>query len=425
MSPVYRAESKILIEREATQEKALLFRMNLPLGLEGFDWLRSETEIIRSYPVVARVIKDLGLDRDAEQKEPLDETEQALRFEQGVKRFRKKFVVKRAANSNVIEVSYESKEAEMAVAVVNKVLETYQRYRSEIYNESESYRFFEEQMRITDEKLRDLEERLAVFKNEEEILSPEFQGKILLTKLAEYEKSLTGTNTKIISKKAKLSVIVEQLEKGEEFTIPSTEVSNSLSNEKYITKLKGELLDMKIQRNLLLQKFNPTYEDIVDLEKQIAATQEIIRNEVQQIIHQEQTELRALEAEKAALQEAIDQINRDIKSFAQKEYEFIQLNRGIDDNQEVYSMLLKQREEARISLSKLEKGVKVKIISPAVVPQNPIKPRKKLNLALSIMLGLICGLGLAYFREYYANPVKPEQAEDLSSIAVEEGVSNS
>ena len=56
---------------------------------------------------------------------------------------------------------------------------------------------------------------------------------------------------------------------------------------------------------------------------------------------------------------------------------------------------LKQREEARISLAKLQEDVKIKVINPAVAGVNPVSPNKKLNVLLAILFGLIGGVGLA------------------------------
>jgi succinoglycan biosynthesis transport protein ExoP len=158
---------------------------------------------------------------------------------------------------------------------------------------------------------------------------------------------------------------------------------------------------MEIRQERLLQKFTPKYEEVVNLSKQIAATKQKILNEIQQIVEMEDASIRAMKAEENALSNSITSIKREISELAQKEYEYSQISRGIDDNKEVYSMLLKQREEARISLAKLERGIKIKIISPAVVPDIPVKPRKRLNVALSVFLGLFGGLGLAFFIEYF------------------------
>jgi uncharacterized protein involved in exopolysaccharide biosynthesis len=414
MPPVYQTSTKILVEHEGGSEKSMLFRLNLPLGTEGYDWVKSEIEILTSYPVISKVLHDLGSD-DLKPGSQYND----LMFEKAVKKFQKRLHAENARNSNVIEVGYESQNAQSAVATVNRLVETYIEYRSKIYQETGTYKFFDEQIRVADEKLRDLETRLYSYKDEAEILSPEKQSEILLTKLADYERSLTAVQTKRIGKEAKLAVITDQLQKNAIVDIPATDVSDSPSHEKYIAKLKGELLDMEIQRDQLLQRFKPTYEEIVELEKRITATRKIIRYETQQIINQERTAIRALRAEEQALQNALDKINLDIKAFAKKEFEFNQLNRGIDDNQEVYSMLLKQREDARIALAKLQQGVQVKIISPAVLPQKPAKPRKRLNIVLGVLLGLMTGLGLAYFIESNDHTIRTaEELNKYTSLTV-------
>ncbi len=108
-----------------------------------------------------------------------------------------------------------------------------------------------------------------------------------------------------------------------------------------------------------------------------------------------------------------------IKDFAQKEYELTRLSRGIDDNLEVYSMLLKQREESRISQAKLERGVKIKVFPPAFAPSVPIKPKKKLNVLLATILGLVSAFGLAFFVEYFDHTLNsPEEVESHLELPV-------
>lgn len=401
MPRIYSATAKIMVERVPESEKALLFRMNFPSEYEKYDWINSEIEIIKSYPVAARVVQELGLDNLDGKDQDLSDAANRVRFEMTVEKFQKLLKVDNIGNSNIIEVGYESKGAALVATTVNKVIETYLKYRSEIHDESQSYDFFDEQIKLADEKLRDLEERQAAVKEKMGIISPQSQAQILLSKLADYEKSLTTVQTKRIGKGAKLSVILEQLQDGSDIQIPATDVSDSPSQEKYIAKLRGELLDMQIRRDQLMQRFKPTYDEILEIERNISATKEIIKNEIRQIVDQEKTAIKALRAEESALQEAIADINRKIKEFAQKEYEVAQISRGIDDSREVYSMLLKQREDARMSLARLERGAKIRVVSPAVEPIKPVKPRRRLNILMSIILGLSGGVGLAFLLEYF------------------------
>jgi receptor protein-tyrosine kinase len=58
--------------------------------------------------------------------------------------------------------------------------------------------------------------------------------------------------------------------------------------------------------------------------------------------------------------------------------------------------------------------VKLTVIHPAVPPQRPVTPKRKLDLGLGVVLGLVVGLGLAILRDVLDNTVKgPEDFEAL------------
>ena len=416
---IFRVSSKLMIEREMDSAKAFLFRMNLPTGYEQYDWIYSEIDIIKSHPVAMRVVDSLHLAQIWQDKKSHTEITEKERFERATKILQKKLNVMVSKKSNVIEVSYETKNPKLGVEIVNKVIDAYINYRSQISDETEAYNFFEKQLSITDEKIRELEHRLAEYKQSNEMISPETQREILLTRLAEYEKSLTDVRIGRITKEAKLTLIKEHLRRGQELSIPTTEASDSPSREKHIAKLKGELLDLEIEREQLAQKYTAQYEEVIKLDRQIAMARKRINSEIHQIVDIEATSIRALRIEEGILQNSVENTTREIKDLAQKEYEFSQLSRGIDDNREVYSMLLKQREEARISLAKLQKEIRIRVISPAIVPMDPAKPRKKLNIALAFFLGIVGGVSLALFIEYFDHSINsPYELEKYTELPV-------
>lgn len=417
MPQIYQSESKLLVEKEFDSAKALLFRMNLSQGFNNYDFINSEIEILNSYPIAARVVEKFKSQLIDEETASLSDKEKIQKFEKTVIKFREKIEIENPKNSTILIISYENKDPELASEIVNNFVNTYITYRSEISSESDTYKFFEEQMNLADQKLRGLEQRQANFKEQKDVGSPETQRSILLTRMTDYEKSLTNVQTKRISKKAKLAVFQEKLNNGGNINIPSIETSDSPSREKYIAKLKGDLLDMEIRKERLLQKFTPRYKEVVDLESQIKMTKLKIESEIQQIIEMEETAVRALRAEEQILRGQIEKIKNEIRNLAQTEYEYNQISRGIEDEREIYSMLLKQREEARLSLAKLKKGVKIRVISPAVEPTEPVKPKKILNIVLAIFLGLFGGLGLAFFIEYFDHTINtPDELERYVGI---------
>jgi capsular polysaccharide biosynthesis protein len=70
-------------------------------------------------------------------------------------------------------------------------------------------------------------------------------------------------------------------------------------------------------------------------------------------------------------------------------------------------------EEALISDNlNRQKMANISVIQAASVPQKPIKPKKALNVALGVILGVVSGLGLAFFSEYTNQGLStPESAE--------------
>jgi capsular polysaccharide biosynthesis protein len=58
----------------------------------------------------------------------------------------------------------------------------------------------------------------------------------------------------------------------------------------------------------------------------------------------------------------------------------------------------------------------VKVLSPAVLKENPspVKPKPLLNMAIALVVGLMAGVGLAFLLEYLDNTIKTE--EDIQHI---------
>jgi uncharacterized protein involved in exopolysaccharide biosynthesis len=417
MPNIYQAESKLLVEKEFDSDKALLFGMNLSQGFNSPDFINSEIEILTSYPIASRVMEKFNSQLITDEELLLSEEEKKVRYEQRIASFQKNIELENPKNTSILVIRYESKNPVLASDIINYFVNTYITYRSEISSESETYKFLEEQINLANEKLSGLEQRQASFKKKKDLGTPETQRIVLMNRMAEYEKSLTTVQTKRIGKEAKLDVFKKRLMKGESSIIPSTEVSDSPSRVAYIAKLRSDLLDMEIRKEQLLQNFTPQYKEVIDLEKQITANSLKIEKEIEQIIEMEETAIGALKAEEQSLIGQIDKIKNEIRNLAQKEYEYSQISRGIEDEREIYSMLRKQQEEARLSLAKLEKGVKINVISPAVVQTTPIKPKKILNIILAVFLGLFGGLGLAFFIEYFDHTINsPDDLEKYAGI---------
>lgn len=77
-----------------------------------------------------------------------------------------------------------------------------------------------------------------------------------------------------------------------------------------------------------------------------------------------------------------------------------------------YSSLAQERENLRIQ-EQLETGL-ARVVSPAVINENPISPNPLRNVILALAVGMALGLGLAMLNEYLDNTLK--SSEEVESI---------
>ncbi len=69
--------------------------------------------------------------------------------------------------------------------------------------------------------------------------------------------------------------------------------------------------------------------------------------------------------------------------------------------------------------SRTTSPVKLTVTKPAQAPSAPVVPRRKLNLALALLIGLVLGLGIAVLRELLDNTVKtPEELATQANTPV-------
>lgn len=119
-----------------------------------------------------------------------------------------------------------------------------------------------------------------------------------------------------------------------------------------------------------------------------------------------------VEAARNRVQVLDRKIESEIDKLAQHGLKLLRFQRNLDINKEIYTLLRKEYERTRIAEAGELGGIR--IVSRADAPISPIKPNKKRNLMLGIILGLATGTGFAFVREYMDTSVRtPEEVEQI------------
>ncbi|HEY8716680.1 MAG TPA: polysaccharide biosynthesis tyrosine autokinase, partial [Candidatus Acidoferrum sp.] len=115
------------------------------------------------------------------------------------------------------------------------------------------------------------------------------------------------------------------------------------------------------------------------------------------------------------LNKALEQQKLEVNEMAGKMVEYNILKREAEANKVLYDGMLTKLREAGVSAGL--KSSNIRIVDPAMIPSGPSRPAKGRNIALSLIVGLLGGIGLALVREYLDNTVKsPDDIETLSRL---------
>lgn len=195
-----------------------------------------------------------------------------------------------------------------------------------------------------------------------------------------------------------------------------SELSNELNARlSQVTEYKTKRTDLEIQREGLrasievAEKVAPnTDRIIIKPSAQGNANSIMVENSVQSL----QIDLAQVESNIKTIQEKIEETQKLIEELQveleEKRHEERLLNQKVNIAQDTFDAFVKKYEELRVTESSQIGDATIIVVSRAYPSTRPIAPRKALNLAISAVLGLMIGVFVAFFMEYWIS-TEPEK----------------
>lgn len=335
---------------------------------------------------------------------------------------------RRLRESNVIRLQVQTHDAELAALVANRAVRVFQERNQQVEAEGTSgiRRFLEEQLETWRERLETAEEALLEYKQTNAITSLDAQTTEMLRVASDAERMHNDASSRREALEKRLATVAAKLDEHRVDLVPNvTDVGGA-----WARKLKDKLVDLQLEyMDLKLQNYPPTHPKMRELEEEIADTKESLTATAQEIADGEevvdplgqiveytqeaaklQIEIQSLRAQERALEDIVTKYNTALQDLPEKEFRLARLQRERDANKSTYSLL--RDKYATVRLEEAETIPSLRVIDVAQVPRRPIKPRKKLNLALGLVLGGLAGFGIAFVREGSTHVV--ESARDVA-----------
>jgi uncharacterized protein involved in exopolysaccharide biosynthesis len=420
LTPTYQAEMKILVRRERVDPVVTAQpNANPQLVREEIteSELNSEVELLKSPDLLRKVVlaTDLQSHEHSWRFFFFGKSSEEIRIAKAVRQLAKSLKAEPLPKTNVIPVTFESRDPELSARVLNSLASLYVEKHLQVHRPTGEFKFFDQETAQLRQGLDLAETRLTDFTRDRGVVSAQMERDLTLQKASELEASLTQTQGSIAETEQRIRTLEQQIA-----SIPPRMVrqQHTSDNPQLLQQMKSTLLTLELKRTELLSKFEPTYRPVQEIEKQIRDTRAAIEGEKDTPVRDEttdedptyewvkselvkaRTELGGLKARAAADNAAVARYRNGASILQRAAIVQEDLLRTAKTEQENYLLYLRKQEEARINDALDRRGIlNVAIAEAPAVPALPVRSFWLYGL-LSLFLAGTASVGLVFAADF-------------------------
>lgn len=426
--PIYRAQGQLLFKQE---DKSLV-------GLQSAEeqgnpsasgWLDAdrildtETRVLLSAPVLQQTLEAIEQNKKVQGRLPLD-----------VDEFRNSLAIKKAANTNVLVISYQNTDPKVAALVVNQLMKTYldKNLLATRATATAARKFITAQLPQVTENAVSADLSLRRFKEKYNVTDLDATKGALARNIERVESQTDSVEAQLSDLKSRNAALQNRLGM-------SSQQAVAVSSLRQSPLVQGVLEDYReVERKLAdararFDEGHPTIVQLKDKEKQIKT---LLESQVNKVLKGQQIwssnklqvgqfqdaladDLIKSEVSRIGLVNQLETLNSQ-KNFYQKQAVILprleQQQRELERKRLVaestYEALLKSLQEVRIRENQTVGNVR--IIETALAPAKPANSKQNTTIAIGSLAGILVAGAFVYLLEAADKKIKTvEQAREL------------
>ncbi|MGC2423823.1 MAG: polysaccharide biosynthesis tyrosine autokinase [Nitrospirota bacterium] len=417
MTPVYKATAQVYIESPNMQFN--IQQQQQENQMDTASYLQTQMNILKSDAIARTVIAKLHLDQVEFGKKasssPLsflkssDAAAAPPTMDSAVPAFEKRLNVEVVKNSNLVNVSYETQDPELAAAVANETVQVFIDQNIEMRTApAKSYMtWLDGELDKIKNKMNESSDSLENFKRSRSLIGGgDRNSNVTLTALNDLNARVLAATAKRYEAEIKYQQVMKLS------TVPGGLMSlPDVINNKLVQDLKTQEESINKDMAEKSKKFGDKHPVIIGLNNEMAQTKRQINSEVKLIVNGIKNDYEASLREESSLQAAFSRQKAEAMSYDQHAAEYEVKKEDMEGAKDIYQQVLKKAQETTV-MGTINVS-NVQLFDKATPPKKPSKPKKALNVLLGIVLGLFTGVGFALVSERMDNTyTSPEELEE-------------
>ena len=408
-TPVYESQALLRVKQPKGIGTSLLEAMPMGNAMANTQLMNTYAEILKSRSVIVPVI------------EKTEEPNKEGKFPAYEGYIKGKVATAPFKDTEIMQLTVRANTAEKAQKANSLIVEGFLNRLTELSRDQQkATRGFIEERTVTAKKeLKDAEDKLTEYKKANDIIAPDDAVKLATEKMGMVDKLNAENRVALATANARLASTNAQLN-GE---------AASIADNKSIQLYNTQLAQLEGERISYLDKYTAQHPKVKQVEQEIAKLKQKINSEINKVaslqapsdnpVHQQllaakfQSEAEASVAQSnlAKLHQIDNDNKEDIRNLSDKEQEFVSLMRDVTVANEIYVMLAKRLEEAKVAEASV--ATEVQVVDTATLPTAPVAPKKAMTLLLAALLGILASSGFVVVRELLNRTIK--NSDDVAS----------
>jgi capsular exopolysaccharide synthesis family protein len=358
---------------------------------------------------VKNLLSALISNNEDEEKNSSLISEEALKQQALLKFMEDNLEVSPKRNSMLIGVSFTSPDRQLSQSVANAVVEEFVHWNMEKKLEASQLarEFLMKQIDRAKISLEKAEEDLNRFAKQAGIVSLDAKLNSVYRQLEELNSALAMAEADLIGK--------ESVYKQAALDGPSG-LPQVMENQ-VISGLKSEYARLRSEYEDITVTFHDDYPTVKALKMKMGSIDDRIRIEEQKVFLAIENQYRAGLQKVKTMRARVEQQKKMAIDLNERATQYKIMDREVETNKGIYQSLLERTKEIESMVGVSSSNIN--IIDQAMLPINPFKPNVKLNLLLAIVVGMMGGLGLAFFLEYFTDTItNPDEISDRFYIPI-------
>jgi capsular exopolysaccharide synthesis family protein len=300
-------------------------------------------------------------------------------------------------DSKLVDVYFQAHNAGFTATAANALVDEYVAQNLEVKQQSTQnmLEWLEREVAAQQTKVEQSERELAAYRDRENAMSLDDKNNIVLSRLNALNDAVLRARTVRIEKEA----IYKQIKSS-----AAPETIPVIAQNPQINLLKQQLAELQREKARLMERYLEKHPEVGKVNAQLADAERQIELATSRALQTVTAEYERGLLEERTLAANLEDAKKDVKDLSRLSVSYNVLEREARSNRTVYEALLQRQNELRVSSNSHANNVRV--VERAEVPGGPITPTGRRTWVLSLVIGLVAAIAVAYGLDYMNDTIK-------------------